>query len=57
MSNIHKDSEDQSKKVDTEAEKGLMQNNDEKLKKAALPKEAVANKGKAQEVIKVTVKK
>jgi hypothetical protein len=57
MSNIHKDSEDHSKKVDTEAGKGPMQINDQRLKDGPFSKEAVANKGKAQEVKKVTVKK
>ncbi len=55
MSNIHKDSEDQSKKVNTEAGKGPMQNNDEKFGKVSTPK--VANKTKAPEVKQVTGKK
>jgi len=57
MLNNSKDSEDQSKKVNTEAGKGPLQNNDEKSKKAPVSKQESDNKGKAPEVKSVTVKK
>jgi hypothetical protein len=57
MSNIHKEAEDQAVKVNTEAGKGPMQNNDQKLKNAPFSKEEAVRKGKAPEVVKVTVKK
>lgn len=55
MSNIHKEAEDQAVKVNTEAGKGPLQNNDQTLKKAPFSKDKAPNKG--LEVKKVTVKK